>query len=64
MSDLAYVQDRIRARSLDELADLGKRAGVPYETARKIARGYTKNPKAQTIEQLARALRRERRPRA
>lgn len=59
MSDYTFVLGRIADMNLEQIAALGKRAGVPKETVRKIARLYVKDPKTHTIERLATALRKK-----
>ncbi len=41
--------------------DIAELAGVPIKTLRKVAQGYTKNPRLETYEKIVSALDRDQR---
>lgn len=49
---LGYVLPKLRDRSVG-LRELAGKTGVPYDTLKKIALGYTKNPGVQHVQRLA-----------
>jgi len=54
-SVLSWVVAALNARKGD-WAQIAERAGVPYSTLAKVAGGFTRNPRFETIERLRAAL--------
>lgn len=56
MDTLKTLQQVLGAMTQAQRKAIGHKAGVPFETAQKIAIGATKNPRFETVEKLKRVL--------
>ena len=59
MDDLQLVRKRLSDTAISALDSLSKKSGVPFGTLQKIKYGTTKNPRWETVVQLASFYRRQ-----
>lgn len=58
MDDLTFVVTRLKAEGKEQWGAVAEATGIPLNTLIKVARGYTKHPRYQTLRPLVEHYRR------